>query len=89
MNDCLFCKIAAGEIPSTIVQLPGIASYKETFVLFISTNIRLFSGRRDRYLWIMEYSASVTPSFFKCSVISAVSFSGLMNSTLSSSDTKA
>ena len=38
---------------------------------------------------IMEYSASVTPSFFKCSVISAVSFSGLMKSTLSSSDTKA
>ena len=56
MNDCLFCKIAAGEIPSTIVQLPGIASYKETFVLFISTNTRLFSGRRDRYLWIMELS---------------------------------
>ena len=69
-------KWLAGEIPSTIVQLPGIASYKETFVLFISTNTRLFSGRRDRYLWIMEYSASVTPSFFKCSVISAVSFSG-------------
>ena len=42
-------KWLAGEIPSTIVQLPGIASYKETFVLFISTNTRLFSGRRDRY----------------------------------------